>query len=235
MGLTRSVAKRFVDYGNPDSLASRFRRRRIGPLLDLVREAHARYGRVRLLDIGGTQVYWTILPANILHDYNVRITLVNSSDGDGPVDNERFSSITADGCDLKEVFPDRAFDVVHSNSVIEHVGNWQRMSAFAAQVRRLAPAYFVQTPNFWFPVEPHFMSPLFHWLPEPVRVALVRRFDLGNRKRQPEVGRAVEEVESVRLLNKHMLTFLFPDGRLIVERVMALPKSLIVVRGFDAA
>ena len=108
------------------------------------------------------------------------------------------------------------------------------MVAFAGEVRRLAPAYFVQTPNFWFPIEPHFMAPLFHWLPEPARVALVRRFALGHRRRQPDVGKAMDEIESVRLLNRKMFSFLFPDGKLVIERMLGLPKSLIAIRGSDA-
>jgi hypothetical protein len=142
-----------------------------------------------------------------------------------PANDACFSFVAADGCDMRERFADRSFHIVHSNSVIEHVGDWRRMTAFAREVRRLAPAYFVQTPNFWFPVEPHFMTPVFHWLPEAVRVALVRRFALGHRNRQPEIGSAVEEVESVHLLNRKMFSFLFPDGRLVIERMLGLPKS----------
>jgi hypothetical protein len=231
--LTRSAARLFINYEDPNSLASRIRRRRIGPLVDLIDAAHRQHGHVRILDIGGTRAYWTILPTDTLIQRKVHVTLVNVPDASTPVDDEHFASVAADGCDMRELFADGSFHIVHSNSVIEHVGSWQRMVAFAREVRRLAPAYFVQTPNFWFPIEPHFMAPLFHWLPEPTRVALVRRFDLGHRRRQPDVGRAMDEIESVRLLSRKMLSFLFPDGRLVIERVLGLPKSLIAIRGSD--
>ena len=42
------------------------------------------------------------------------------------------------------------------------------MVSFAGEVRRPAPAHFIQTPYFRFPFEPHFGLPTFHWLPEPV-------------------------------------------------------------------
>jgi len=223
----------FTNYEDPNSLASRIRRRRIGPLVDLVKAARHRYDRVRILDIGGTKAYWTIFPNDAFSEGKVHITLVNLPGATAPADDERFAFVAADGCDMRERFADRSFHIVHSNSVIEHVGDWQRMTAFAREVRRLAPAYFVQTPNFWFPIEPHFMTPLFHWLPEPVRVGLVRRFDLGNRKRTSNLADAVEQVESVHLLNRKMFLFLFPDGRLVIERILGLPKSLIAIRGFN--
>ena len=201
--------------------------------MDLVAAAHHRYGETRILDVGGTRSYWKIVPEEVLYRHKVHITLINMPGSSTPADDERFSFVAADGCDMRERFADRSFHIVHSNSVIEHVGDWQRMTAFARELRRLAPAYFVQTPNFWFPVEPHFMTPVFHWLPEPVRVALVRRFALGHRSRRPKIGNAVEEVESVRLLDRKMFSFLFPDGRLMIERMLGLPKSLIAIRGFD--
>ena len=79
-----------------------------------------------------------------------------------------------DATNLSEL-PDGSFDVVFSNSVIEHLETFERQAAMAAEVRRLAPIYWVQTPNFWFPVEPHFLTPAWHWLPMGLRVAMLRR------------------------------------------------------------
>jgi hypothetical protein len=131
------------------------------------------------------------------------------------------------------MFGDNAFDMVHSNSVLEHVGDWPRMMLFAQEVRRLAPCYFVQTPNFWFPVEPHFMCPFFHWMPEMTRARLLTRVSLGNHPRASDIGAALRSVQSARLLNRAAFGFLFPDARIITERFCLLPKSLIACR--DAA
>jgi hypothetical protein len=63
-------------------------------------------------------------------------------------------------------FPHRAFDIVHSSAVIEHVGNRQRQAEFVSELWRVAKfGIFVATPNRWFPVEFHTVLPLVHWLP----------------------------------------------------------------------
>ena len=120
--------------------------------------------------------------------------------------------------------------MAHSNSVVEHVGDWGRMCAFASEVRRVALSYFVQTPNYWFPIEPHAMTPVFHWLPKPVRVALVMRFQLGHWHRQPTVDAAVRRVDSARLLTRPMVAELFDDADIVAERLGFLTKSWIAVR-----
>ena len=72
-------------------------------------------------------------------------------------------------------FRDGAFDVVFSNSVIEHVGDAASQERFAREVARVGRGFWVQTPNRWFPVEQHLMTPLVHWLPKRWQRAIVRR------------------------------------------------------------
>jgi SAM-dependent methyltransferase len=65
-------------------------------------------------------------------------------------------------------FADDEFDLVYCSSVIEHVPQARR-AAFAAEVRRVGRGWFVQTPAFSFPIEPHSLLPLAHWLPARLR------------------------------------------------------------------
>jgi hypothetical protein len=154
-------------YGNPKSAPYQFRARRFQHLRPLIDKVIAEKGSCRIADIGGTEYYWEIFGSYVA-DNPVEITLLNI---DAPaVRSAKFISKTADATDLSG-YPDNAFDIVHSNSVIEHVGSWDRMSKMAHHVRRLAPVYYVQTPSFWFPYEPHFRFPIFHWLPEQARRA----------------------------------------------------------------
>jgi SAM-dependent methyltransferase len=127
--------------------------------------------------------------------------------------------VEADARDLP--FPDRSFDVAFSNSVIEHMAPVDQ-AAFASEVRRVADRYFVQTPNRWFPVEPHYQLPLFQFLPRSAQKALNARFALGWQ------GRG--QWEEITLLSARSLRRLFPDAEIHRERVMGLTKSLMAVR-----
>ncbi|MBI3154216.1 MAG: class I SAM-dependent methyltransferase [Burkholderiales bacterium] len=221
--------RRMGQFEDPKSLRHGWRLRRIRPLIAMIESVHASKGAVAVIDVGGTPRYWSIVSRDLLQRCNVSVTIVNLPGAQLPADHGPFRYLAADGCNMA-AFTDQSFDIAHSNSVIEHVGDWPRMKAFASEIRRLAPSYFVQTPNYWFPVEPHGMVAFFHWLPRPLRVWWLLRFGAGNWARSPSVDRAMEVVESARLLNRRMFEALFPDGKMMVERVLLLPKSFIAVR-----
>ena len=225
----RKLAKKLVVYENADSVGSKFRARRIEPFLAMLDAAYKENGRVKIIDMGGTRTYWNILSEEILSKYNVHITLVNLPGSVPQKDDERFAYIEGDCRDLSFI-NNNAFHIAHSNSVIEHVGDWESMSKFAQEVARVAPAYFVQTPNFWFPVEPHCMTPFFHWLPRQARIFLIRKLNVGNWSRQNSVDSAVRTIDSAQLLNKSMFAELFKDASQLTEKFLLMPKSLIAVR-----
>ena len=127
--------------------------------------------------------------------------------------------VRGDGTRLQ--FADTEFDIAFSNSVIEHVPP-EFQASFAAEIGRVAKKYFVQTPNKYFPIEPHYQLPLFQFLPRRVRRALNRRFTLGWQPRG--------QWEEITLLSARDLQRLFPDAEIRRERVLGLTKSLIAVR-----
>jgi hypothetical protein len=100
----------------------------------------------------------------------------------------------------------------------------------AREVRRLAPRYFVQTPNFWFPIEPHFRAPFIHWLPEPWRVSIIMRFACGFFPRARSCDEARRILDELRLLDAQAMAELFPDAMIERERFAGFTKSLIAVR-----
>jgi hypothetical protein len=183
-------------------------------------------GFCHILDVGGTAEYWASLGKEL--DWTkIKVVMVNlTSTATGLSGLE---SIIGDARQLHQ-FPDSSFDFVHSNSVIEHVGRWGDMALMAAEVRRLAPRYFVQTPYFWFPVEPHARFPFLHWMPESWRYRILMRRACGFWKRQPDLGHSVLAIQSACLLDLRQMRYLFPDAKVIIERVFGVPKSLMAIR-----
>jgi len=127
-------------------------------------------------------------------------------------------------------FRDRQFDIVFSNSVIEHLGEFGDMQSMARGIKRVGKRYFVQTPNLYFPIEPHFIFPFFQFIPASIKVYLVRHFDLGWIGRVPDRRLAEKEVKSIKLLSKSQLRALFPDAKFYHERFCGLTKSLVAYK-----
>jgi hypothetical protein len=216
------------DYANPNSLASRFRRARARRIVALIQAVFAERGACRIVDLGGRPDYWDVVDRAVLEACKVRITTVNLED-QAASDDPLFDQRTGDALAFDAA--DNAFDIAHSNSVIEHVGDWGQMERFAAETRRLAARYYVQTPYFWFPIEPHFSAPLFHWAPESVRARRLMKRSHGFMARTDDLGEAMRAVQHARLLDKAMMRHLFPDARLVDERFAGLTKSLMAIRG----
>jgi hypothetical protein len=104
------------------------------------------------------------------------------------------------------------------------------MVSFSKEISRVASSYFVQTPNYWFPMEPHLMIPFFQWLPKPLQIFLVMKINLGHSSKAESVDKAVRIIESVSLLNKKMFSELFKDAEVKYEFFFLLKKSFIAIR-----
>jgi SAM-dependent methyltransferase len=178
----------------------------------------------RILDVGGTPANWSLLPVR------PQVTILNLPRA--IEDRGSLTWIFADGCRLP--FRDRAFDVVFSNSVIEHLGDPRRHQQYAQEIARVGVRYFVQTPNRWFPVEPHLLTPLIHFLPRRWQRPMIENFTIWELVARPRPDQRAFYLEhylrDIQLLDGHAMRRLFPDARLIRERFLGLTKSLIAVR-----
>ncbi len=143
-----------------------------------------------------------------------------------------FTSVVGDARNMLN-YKNGEFDVVFSNSVIEHVGDYKQQTQMADEVRRVGKRYFVQTPNKFFPLEPHFLFPYFQLLPFMVQMFLVRHFDIGWYKKMPDYQQASELIHSHRLLTEKELLQLFPQSKIYREKFFGLTKSFIVYGGWD--
>lgn len=223
-----AIADPFLQKQSQDKASAYFRRRRFAMIEPLVRKIHAEKGKCSVIDVGGREEYWApVLP--LLTECNVHITVVNLEKTQ-PKPGRHFDFAYGNACDLGS-YADQSFDLVHSNSLIEHVGRWDDMKRCAGEMRRLAKRYYVQTPYFWFPLEPHFRVPFFHWMPEQVRARLVKNFKIGYFNRAQTLDQAMQNVQSAVLLDKLQMVELFPDADVRFERVAGVPKSLIAIRG----
>ena len=220
-----SVIKGLADNSSDTSLATRMRRARFALFLSLLQKLR---GHVEILDIGGTQEFWTLMTGGDPGD--VRVTLLNIEHQ--PVTSSKFVSAVGDARDMPQ-FADKSFDVVFSNSVIEHVGDYADQRRMANEVMRVGKRYFVQTPNRRFPLEPHFLFPFFQYLPDEVRAQMVHRFDVGWYKRIPSLEKARAEVRSIQLLTRQRFTDLFPNATLHEEKLLGLTKSFVAYGGWS--
>jgi hypothetical protein len=210
----------------PNDSNNRFRSRRFRVFQKIVDEVLRDKQVCRILDVGGTPSYWEIFGGN-LNWKRLDVTVANLAVFEA--NHPQIKSLVGDARDMSK-FENLSFDIVHSNSVIEHVGRWCDMESMASEVRRLAPRYFIQTPYFWFPVEPHARFPLLHWMPESWRYRILMKRTCGFWQQQPDLGRAVKAIQSATLLDRRQVKFLFPDAEIVSEKVFGLTKSLIAIR-----
>jgi hypothetical protein len=212
-----------------DSRSNRFRAARVHDLQEMITDCIGRFGQCRVLDVGGTAKFWTVWADDFdwikMHLTCLNLETVATKGGT----SNRIDFVSGDARDLSSI-ADGHFDIAFSNSVIEHVGMWRDMMAMASEIRRVAHAYYVQTPYFWFPVEPHARTPFIHWLPESIGYRIVMHHDAGFWGRKSTVNGAVRALQDAKLLDIRQFGALFPDAEIRRERFYGLTKSMIAVR-----
>lgn len=168
---------------------------------------------LRVLDLGGQPAIWRDAPDPL------QITILNLPGVamDAEVGQHQFRYLEGDACNVSGA-SDQSFDMVFSNSVIEHVGAEAKQQAFAHEVRRLGRSYWVQTPSIWFPIEAHTGMPFWWFYPEALRQRLLRRWH----DKTPEWA---DTISDTRVLSRRHFETLFPEARIYVETVLGIPKS----------
>jgi len=177
--------------------------------------------QTHILDVGGTAYNWTII------DSESKITLLNlsvPSNSNAIPDN--FSYTKGDGTNLQ--YQDNSFDICFSNSVIEHLGTYEKQILFAKEVQRVAKKIWIQTPAKAFFFEPHWLAPFIHYFPMRIQRKMAKHFTLrGRLSDQKYVDNLLAEL---RLLTFKEMKELFPDCEIRIERFLGMPKSYIAIR-----
>lgn len=199
---------------NPASMSSRLRRRRFSALC----KAFPGLADMSVIDLGGRPSMWEHLS---VQPRQVVCVNIESHESVG----DKITTVQADVCDIDLVRTLGTFDLAYSNSTIEHVGGHARRMEFARAIRAFAPRYWVQTPNRYFPIEPHAVFPGFQFLPTRVKMAVARHWPLSPLGSH---GDLVEEILNIELLAATDLRFYFPEAKIWRERFLGVAKSLTV-------
>ncbi len=181
-----------------------------------------------ILDIGGYPGFWLELTQAVGRVDTLNLHAVGFDPREHPRPSIRV--LVGDGCALG--FRDHSYPIVFSNSVIEHVGSWENQKKFAAEARRVGDALWIQTPAREFFLEPHYLAPFVHWLPQGMQRALVRNFTPWGWVTRPTREQVAAVVAEIRLLSHSEMRELFPDCEILEERFLGIfTKSYIAVRG----
>lgn len=211
------VFKTLTDYNNTDSLGNRFRNARFKMFNERLQAFGSR--RVTLLDVGGHEPFW--VARGYAGHPSVDITLLNLEIQ--PTHYDNMTSVKGDACDMRE-FADRQFDIVFSNSVIEHLRTYDGQRAMAREVQRVGRYHFVQTPNRSFFFEPHYLLPWFQFMPRRLQHAVLTRTSLSRHPRMRS-DEATDMLNEIRLLTEAEFRSLFPQSQLYKERLLRFTKS----------
>jgi hypothetical protein len=217
----------FPTYLKPLSLY--FRKRRNRRLVATIEAIWLSKGKqpIDVLDIGGSLIFWLSIPESVRAKCNIRlINLPGAYEGLPPNEEQLRGSmdlLIGDARDLSQ-FPDKSFDLVVCNSVIEHVGTWLDMRSAANEARRVGQRGWIQVPAFAFPLEQHFLLPFVHWFAEPIQVSLLRC--LHKEFRRQSIDDQYMNVFYTRPFTRGQFKTLLPDTDIRTEWLL-FPKSYI--------
>lgn len=221
-----ALLKLLVDHDKQDSFVNRLRKKRFALLEKRITALAAQKDTLRILDIGGDIPYWTNVGWT---NDKCRIHLLNLYKIDVPEkDAGTFTAVVGNALDLP--FKKGDFDLIFSNSVIEHVGSVENQQKFADEVTRVCDRYIIQTPSFWFPLEPHSLIPFFQFIPHKLRALLIMKFNINYFPKAATYKEAVEVSKSTLMFTKKQFHKLFPGAEIHVEKLFGIPKSYTVIK-----
>lgn len=217
-GVASGVRRLVADPLNPRSLGGRARERR----WQLLQGRFPDIASMRVLDLGGWLSSWRAVsgrPADL-----VSVNLAHQADEP----DSWGTAVVADACNPPAWLLRESFDLVYSNSLIEHVGGHSRCTALASVAYTAAPHHWVQTPYRYFPVEPHWLFPGLQFLPVRLRAGIAVKWQVGFMSSTP--SSCVDDVLSVALLSITEMKQYFPHSEILREPWLGMTRSIVAVR-----
>ena len=221
-----SYVKFFINHEKSDSFVNKLRRKRFQLLQKSIENLVHPDKKFSVIDLGGDVNYWQQLNWQLP---NVQTTLLNLYENKIN-DDLKSNFISIQGNALEAPFDSKSFDLVFSNSVIEHVGSYENQEKFANEVRRLSDKYIVQTPSLWFPLEPHSLIPLFQFIPHRIRALLIMVFNINYFPKAKSYKEALNTSKTTLMFTKKRFKKLFPEADIQVEKLFGIPKSFTAVK-----
>ncbi|ORW02721.1 class I SAM-dependent methyltransferase [Mycobacterium kyorinense] len=207
-----------TDVNSSRSLSGRARIRRWHHLI----ETFPSFPEMRVLDLGGTPESWRMAP--VLPKSVTTVNLLPQQSWSPDI-----VAVHADACELPKSVAAQRFDLVFSNSLLEHVGGHARRQRLADNVQSLADRHWVQTPYRYFPVEPHWLFPGLQWLPYEARVQVSLRWNRGHIRTHTR-EEAQDKVDEIDLLGISQMRRYFPTSTIWFERFAGWVKSLVAIQ-----
>ncbi|MDX5338449.1 MAG: class I SAM-dependent methyltransferase [Cyclobacteriaceae bacterium] len=210
----------FASSDQPGSLGAKFRKKRLEKFEKLFFENFNSEDPIRILDVGGTDYFWK--GSQIPNLPNSRIVLLNLHLE--KTSHPHLEARTGDATDMKE-FGDQSFDLVFSNSVIEHLYTWENQQRMAQEIQRVGKKFFIQTPNRYFPVEAHYALPFAQYMPKRFLLFLLTKTRVSRFKKW-DFQAANQYLEEIRLLDEQEMQVLFPEASILREKALGMTKSI---------
>lgn len=216
--MAKTLSDRVTDVDSLTSLSGRARARRWTRFSEVFPDI----SEMRVLDLGGTPMSWRTAPVR-----PAALTIVNLVPQES--DDSALKVVQANACELPDELRGENFDLVYSNSLLEHLGGHVQRQRLVDNVHHCADRHWVQTPYRYFPVEPHWLFPGFQWLPYSARIAVSQRWNRGCVKTYTRAEAEVQ-VNEIDLVGIAQMRMYFPDSTVWCERFAGLVKSLVAIR-----
>jgi hypothetical protein len=213
-----ALRNRIVD--GPASIGQRMRARR----WEWFQAEFPDIGSMSVIDLGGTAEAWLRAPVR-----PASVHVVNLEPEPAEPVASWIRADQADACNLPDRIGRGSYDLVFSNSVIEHVGGHVQRMRFAESVHKLASVHWVQTPYRYFPVEPHWLFPGLQFMPLALRARLSYHWPLVHTK-AGSFSEALQASMEVELVSRTEMRFYFPKSDIRAERGLGLVKSLVAIK-----
>ena len=209
----------FKSSEEKDSLGNYFRNKRFKFFFDKINLLNK---PISILDLGGKINFWE--NRGLTGHTDFKITLLNLEKEVSEYSNVK--TLKGDILDLKN-FEKNSFDIVFSNSVIEHLSNFENQKKMAFEVLRIGKKHIIQTPNKKFFIEPHYLLPFFQFIPKKLQFTILTKTKLSRLKTWDKKF-ANKYLDEIRLMTKKEVNEIFPNSSIYFENFLGMTKSFTV-------